>query len=71
MLAFLAVQAANLVQGPLTATVAKGEYAAEPAARSQSVQAVPTVPWVEMIATVLLGPAVLAVLCYLFVRRAV
>jgi len=70
VLAFFAVQGASFVQSPPVASVAKGEFAAEPGVRLQADQ-VPPVSWVEMIAPVLLVPMALAVLCYLLVRRTV
>ena len=71
VMAFAAVQAASILQGPPAVAVMKGEYVTEQgAARPDAIQP-PTTPGVEGMAALLLGPLAIAVLCYLLVRRTV
>ena len=67
-LAFLAVQSASFLQSRPSAAVMKGDILTESTARPGAVQPL-VVSWVETIATVVLGPLAVAILCYLFIRR--
>jgi hypothetical protein len=69
LLAFATVQGASLVQGPpAPAPLLKGESVAETAVRNPPAQSI-SLPIRENFPTVLLGPLVIAALCYLFMRR--
>jgi hypothetical protein len=69
VLAFVAVQGASLVQSPpAPAPLLKGESVAETAIRYQATQSA-SLSTRESLPTVVLGPLVIAALCYLFVRK--
>lgn len=70
VLAFLAVQAASLVQSPPTAAVMKGEFVTDQSARLEASQP-PSSPTVTVLWPAVFMPLAIAAVCYLFIRRAV
>jgi hypothetical protein len=71
VLAFVAVQGASLVQSPpAPAPLLKGESVAETAVRNPAAYST-SLSTRESLPTAVLGPLVIASLCYLFMRRRV
>jgi hypothetical protein len=69
VLAFVAVQSASFVQSPSApAPLLKGASVAETAARNPPPQSAP-LSIRESFLTVVLGPLVIAAVCYLFMRK--
>jgi hypothetical protein len=68
VLAFVAVEGASLVQAPLAPAALKGQSVAETDARFEATQ--PPSPSVsESLPVILLGPLVIATICYLLARK--
>ena len=67
-LAVIVVQSASLLQSPPTAALTKGESVTEPRTTLEASR--PTsITWYQTLTWSVLGPLVVAVLCYMFVRR--
>jgi hypothetical protein len=68
VLAFVAVEGASLVQTPLGPTALKGQSVAETEARFEATRP-PSPSVTQGFPLILLGPLVIATLCYLVARK--
>ncbi len=72
VLAFVAVQGATLLQGTPAPTVAKGEFAVDETAQLLTSAAQPApVSQMHTMVPIFLGPLLIAVVCYLVVKRTI